>query len=227
MGRIYSIMDFLYDKRAANSALGRVDARGKLVALLAYSIAILLPWPAWVVISLELLPWVLVIATRLSPLRLLKLLAPVVVLAACAAGFYFLNHGGEEAGFTAVLLALRMVSLVAASLLVSCTTTPTELLRAFKWFIAPLSSLGFPSDDIAFTLALTLRFIPLVAEEFQAVRLAQRARGAELATVGIFRRVTNVGFSFVAVFVGLFRQADSTAQAMDARCYGAKNVSPR
>ena len=70
------------------------------------------------------------------------------------------------------------------------------------------------------TLALSVRFIPVVEDEFERIRMAQKARGAD--TAGSLKRTLQVWSSaFIALFVGLFRHADNLALAMDARCYGA------
>ena len=119
-----------------------------------------------------------------------------------------------------LLVAVRMVALIAASFVVCFTTSSSELLQAFRWLIAPLRHLHAPVDDIALTLALSVRFIPVVEDEFERIRMAQKARGAD--TAGSLKRTLQVWSSaFIALFVGLFRHADNLALAMDARCYGA------
>ena len=117
-----------------------------------------------------------------------------------------------------------MIALVAASFIVCLTTTSTELLSAFARLIRPLRRLRVPVDDIALTLSLAIRFIPVIAEEFNQVRTAQIARGATARGVTFSRKLKIWGAAFSAVFVGLFRRADALAIAMDARCYGMKTT---
>ena len=88
--------------------------------------------------------------------------------------------------------------------------------------MSPLRVLHVPVGDIAFTLALALRFIPVISEEFLSVRRAQKARGAELDGLSFKRRLEVWGAAFTAVFVGLFRHADALAVAMDSRCFDAR-----
>ncbi|MBO7701326.1 MAG: energy-coupling factor transporter transmembrane protein EcfT, partial [Eggerthellaceae bacterium] len=106
------------------------------------------------------------------------------------------------------------------------TSSSSDLLEAFRWFIGPLRHKRVPVDDVAFTLSLAIRFIPLVEQEFESVRMAQKARAAD--SVRSFRKRLGVmGQAFATMFVNLFRQADRMADAMDARCYGSAPVRTR
>ena len=147
-------------------------------------------------------------------------LVPVYVLAAFSLLFNVVYAPNADGLLTGLFVAVRMVALIAASIVVCFTSTSSELLQAFRWIIAPLRRLRVPVDDIAFTLALSVRFIPVIEDEFVRIRMAQKARGAE--TSGSLKRALEIwGSAFTALFIGLFRHADSLATAMDARCYGA------
>lgn len=166
---------------------------------------------------------IVIVAAAVSrvPLKRMVLpLIPVVILAVFTVVFAVVPSPDLAGLSNGLFMAVRMVFLVAASLVVSFTTTATALLRAFAWLIGPLRSLRVPVDDIAFTLSLALRFIPVIGEEVQTVRTAQLARGGALPERGFMRRLSVWGAAFSAVFVGLFRHADSLATAMDSRCYG-------
>lgn len=126
-----------------------------------------------------------------------------------------------EAGLgRGLFFGLRIVLLAWGSLLVSLTSTSTELTDALRSFLAPLGRVRVPVDDVATALALAVRFIPLLAEEFCQVRDAQWSRGSALDG-GPAARLKAWAAVMIPLFVGLFRRADALAQAMDARCYGA------
>lgn len=134
--------------------------------------------------------------------------------------FGFVPEGFARGCFFAV----RIVLLVAASLLVSFTTTSTELTDAFNDFLRPLRRFHVPVDDIAMVFSLALRFIPVTAEEFGRVHDAQWARGAAFGEGSVWQRLRAWTTVLIPLFVGLFRRADSLAVAMDARCYGAPDI---
>ena len=211
---------------AQDTPVARCDARVKIALLLAFSIGVFVVRTWWGMGAFAIAAIVLVGLAQLSIGQMNRMLAPVYVLAAFSVLFNVVaqpDAGGLLAG---LFLAVRIIVLVAASFIVCLTTSSGELLEAFRWFISPLRRLRVPVDDIAFTLALSIRFIPQVEREFETVRAAQKSRGAELS--GTFANKLRIwGAAFSAVFVGMFRHADAIATAMDARCYGAVPVRTR
>ncbi len=130
------------------------------------------------------------------------------------------DFGFVPAGFArGCFYALRIVMLVLASLVVSFTSTSTELTNAFADFLKPLRHLKVPVDDIAMMVSLALRFIPLTAEELGRIYAAQKSRGAAFDSGGVFGRLKAWQPVLVPLFVSLFRRADQVAVAMEARCY--------
>ena len=135
------------------------------------------------------------------------------------------TFGFVPAGFArGCFYAGRIVLLVAMSLVLTYTSTSTELTAAFTSFLRPLRRLRVSVDDIAMVLSIALRFIPVTAEELMRVRDAQWSRGASFDDGGAWRRLLAWGNVFIPLFVGLFRRADALAVSMDARCYGAPDV---
>ena len=135
------------------------------------------------------------------------------------------SFGFVPAGFgRGCFYAARIVLLVVMSLVLTYTSTSTDLTDAFASFLRPLRRLHVPVDDIATALSIALRFIPVTAEELLRVRDAQWSRGASFDEGGAWRRLRAWGNVFIPLFVGLFRRADCLAVSMDARCYGAPGV---
>lgn len=137
--------------------------------------------------------------------------------AALIGAFGIVPAGFERGCFFAV----RIILLVAASLIVTYTATSTQLTDALASFMRPLRRLRVPVDDVAMVFSLALRFIPVTAEELGRVHDAQAARGAAFDTGSVWGRLRAWQTVLIPLFVGLFRRADALACAMDARCYGA------
>lgn len=213
-------MDFLQPTIPSDSLAYRIDARLKILALLAFSIAISL-LNSWVAMGVGMaLIIACAVAAQLSWRGLLIPLLPVAMLAAFAFAFGAWNHPTPEGLSAAGMIAVRMILLVEASFLVCLTSTSTQLMTALKQMLSPLRHVGVPVERIGFVLTLALRFIPYIAQEFLAVRHAQLARGSFAQTAPLKRCAQNVGLAFAATFIGLFRHGDAMAQAMDARCFG-------
>ena len=138
--------------------------------------------------------------------------APIALFA----GLWFTPAGLVRALFYCV----RVLAMVLASLLVAYSTPATRLTEGFAWFIRPFEKLHVPVSDIALTLTLALRFIPLAFEELQLVKLAQMARGAAFGVGGLWKRVSAWGPVMIPWLVSLYRRATHIATAMDVRAYG-------
>ena len=159
-------------------------------------------------------------AARIPLARINRSLAFVYVLAAFSFVFNVIAHPDAAGALAGTNVAIRMVVLVAGSFAVCFSTPATKLVDALRSLMSPLRVLRVPVDDIAVTLSMALRFVPVIGEELVRVRTAQVVRGAALPA-GAVRRMRMWGATFTSVFVGLFRRADVLASAMDARCFGA------
>ena len=204
-----------------DSPVHRCDARAKILALLAFSICLFFVQGFWGMVLFALAVMAAIAASQVPPAIMNRMLVPVYALAVFSALFNMVATPTPEGALAGLVIGLRMVVLVAASFVVCLATSSSELLGAFRWFIKPLGDLGVPIDDIALTLALSLRFIPVIEREFDTVRAAQKSRGAELSG-SLPNKLRIWGVAFSAVFIGLFRHANNLASAMDARCYGKK-----
>jgi biotin transport system permease protein len=115
---------------------------------------------------------------------------------------------------TGGLAVLRLAALVLAAAVVTATSRVAELVAVIEWLCAPLRLVGVRPARIGLAIAMTLRFIPLVAERAERIREAQAARGA---TRPLF-------LSLVPLLVQVLQLAHTTAEALDAR--GADDEAP-
>lgn len=207
---------------AGSSPVHALDARVKVALLPVYSIALFFVDTWWGMALFACALAVALAAARLPAGMLCALAAPVGFLGVFTVVYQAATAESVAVGLSfGLLVAARMLLLTVSSLVVCLTTTSTELTEAFARLLAPLAALRVPVDDIALTLSLAVRFIPLTAEEFARVHDAQFSRGAPFAAGGAPARLRAWGTVFVPLFVGLFRRADALATSMDARCYGA------
>ena len=65
------------------------------------------------------------------------------------------------------------------------TTPPEDLIWAIRYFLFPLTLLGFPLEKFSFQLLLALRFLPLVQEELQNLFRSIAVRAVEFRKLGL------------------------------------------
>lgn len=212
------------------TAVHRMDARVKLVALLLASIASFASSaPAGLVMAAAGLV-VALGASRTSAREVLSGLRPALVVLAFSllansvviVGQPGVSLAGLVRGATAVL---RIVLVVGFALVFSSTTMPPVIADSLASLLSPLRRVGVPVGDLATMLSVALRFIPITMEEAERIRAAQRARGARLDEGGVLARLRGWGQVLVPLLVSLFRRADELASAMADRCYGGQQTS--
>ena len=110
-------------------------------------------------------------------------------------------------------LAARLIAIAGTGILATATSQPTEIADSLiqQLHASPRFAIG--------TLA-ALRLVPLLAEEWQTIAMARRARGVDagrspVATVRLFAG------QLMALLVGAIRRGSRMALAMEARGFGA------
>ncbi|MDR1082715.1 MAG: energy-coupling factor transporter transmembrane protein EcfT [Coriobacteriales bacterium] len=115
--------------------------------------------------------------------------------------------------------AFRIMLLVSLTSLLTYTTSVVSLSDGFVSILRPLARLKVPTEDIATMFSIALRFIPVTAEEAEKIMIAQSARGAVFNKGGLIKRTKAWLPVIIPLFVSLFRRADELACAMETRCY--------
>ena len=110
-------------------------------------------------------------------------------------------------------LLLKYFSTVPLAILFLMTTHPSQ-------FSASLNQIGLPYK-FAYSVSLTLRYIPDVQEEFFTIRKAQEARGLDLSKkAGLVKRIRgNLQIVLPLIFSSLER-IDTISTAMELRRFG-------
>jgi energy-coupling factor transport system permease protein len=120
---------------------------------------------------------------------------------------------GAETIVNGAGLALRLLAIALAGLLATATTQPTDLADALvqQLRVSPRFAVG--------ALA-ALRLLPLLAQEWQTIAMARRARGVDAGRNPIAALRLFAG-QLMALLVGAVRRGSRMALAMEARGFGA------
>ncbi len=216
-----------------HSALHRLDPRVKLVLTIAYIVMLFVGSnPMGLVISIVFLVVLYTIAK--IPLKLIaKSIKPIIpiLLFTAVLNLFFMTGPSEpifswwiftiyrEGIYYAIVMAVRIICLIAGTSLLTYTTSPIVLTDAIEQLLMPLSKLHLPVHELAMMMTIALRFIPVLLEETEKIMNAQKARGAELDSGTLRQRVKALIPVLIPLFVSAFRRADELAMAMECRCY--------
>ena len=216
-----------------NSLVHRFDPRLKLVLTILY-IVLLFAASNPLGLTLSLIFLAVMYAVAKIPFKLilksLKPIFPIIVFTAVLNLFFVSGEGDPvfKLGFLtvyaegiryAVLMAVRVMALIAGTSLLTYTTSPIVLTDAIEQRVKPLDRLHFPGDELAMMMSIALRFIPTLIEETDKIMNAQKARGAQLDNGKMTERIKALVPVLVPLFISAFRRADELAMAMECRCY--------
>ena len=216
-----------------NSLVHRFDPRLKLVLTVAY-IVLLFAASNPLGLTLSILFLGVMYKVAKIPVKMIgKSLKPILPIVLFTAGlnlffvsgegdplvhFWFLTIYAEGVRY-AVLMAVRVMALIAGTSLLTYTTSPIVLTDAIEQLLKPLGKLHFPVHELAMMMSIALRFIPTLIEETDKIMNAQKARGAQLDTGKMTDRVKALVPVLIPLFISAFRRADELAMAMECRCY--------
>ncbi len=223
----------------ANSFVHKMDARVKILIVIAYIVAVFLVKSFHFLGFCACLAFV-IIATILAKVPFTKVLRSIkgilffIILSAILQIFfnktgnvlvewsfiYITDIGLLNAGF----IVARITLIVLGASLLTLTTSPVELADGIESLMFPLKFIKFPVHEFALIMSIALRFIPTLLEETDRIIKAQKARGADFESGNLFKRAKALIPVLIPLLIGSFRRADELADAMDARCYaGSKN----
>lgn len=215
----------------------RADPRIKLLALIAYIVALFLA-NNFYSLALGLVVLIIaIIASRVPIGSVLRSVKAIIFLLIFTAVLNLFFHGGErllaewwiikiyvEGIIFTVFFVLRLFLLVMGSALLTLTTTPVELTDGIESLLTPLKWIRFPVHELALIMSIALRFIPTLIDETNRIISAQKARGADFESGNIFKRIKAIVPILIPLLISAFRRAEELGDAMDARCYsGSKN----
>lgn len=125
----------------------------------------------------------------------------------------------QEGVVLAVQMAIRLVYLIIGSTIMTLTTTPNNLTDGLEKSLGMLKKIHFPVHELAMTMSIALRFIPILTDETDKIMKAQQARCADFENGNLLERIKSLIPILVPLFISAIRRANDLAMAMDARCY--------
>ena len=214
-----------------NSLLHRFDPRSKIIFTVLFIAAIFL-CKGLVSYGITLLILLMMIGiSKVQPRVFLKGMKPVVFIVVCTAILNLFYTSGtvlwswgilkitEEGIWKAGFMVLRILMLIACTLLLTYTTSPILLTDGLEKLLRPLKKLNFPVHELSMMMSIALRFIPTLIQETDQIISAQKARGADFDSGNLIQKAKALIPILIPLFISSFRRAEELAIAMECRCY--------
>ena len=223
----------------AESFVHKSDARIKILAVIAYIVAVFMVKQFHFLGFLACL-FLVMVATAFSKvpfLRVLKSIKAILFFIVFSAVLQlFFNTQGTpvltlgiivitDIGLlNALFLILRIALIVLGASVLTLTPSPVEIADGIESLLYPLKWIKFPVHEFALVMSIALRFIPTLMDETDRIIKAQKARGADFESGNLFKRAKALIPVLIPLLISSFRRADELADAMDSRCYSGSKI---
>lgn len=214
-----------------DSFLHRLDPRTKIFAAITLAITVFFLQSLW---DYLLFAWFILLAVfmgRIGFWPLVRAVQALTVLIALSAFLQLFGAPGtplwqwgplkisDEGLRLGAVLSARLIYFGLLSALVGVTTSAMQLADGLEGVLLPLAKLKVPVRGLALMLSVSLRFVPLILDEADAVMKAMRARGIDPMEGTIAERVRKLVGILVPLLRNTLARAEAMAEAMAARCY--------
>ena len=216
-----------------------MDARVKILAVIAYIVAVFLV-KQFHFLGFAVCFLFVVLGTAFSRvpfLRVLKSIKAIIFFIILSAILQLLFNTNGKVLFSiwsikitdlgllnAGYIIVRISLVVLGASLLTLTTSPVEIADGIESLMFPLKFIKFPVHEFALIMSIALRFIPTLLDETDRIIKAQKARGADFESGNIFKRAKALIPVLIPLLISSFRRADELADAMDSRCYSGSKV---
>jgi len=185
--------------------LHRIPAGLKLLVLAAAGAAVFLTDDTRILGGLVAFAVLLPVSAWLPAKPLFKQIMPALVLIAALAAFHIATGDPRDA----FLVSARLGTVILLAAALTFTTRVSAMVDALERVLTPLKCIGADPAKAGFTLALAIRFIPVLFTMIAEIREAQKARGLEGSVFAVV----------MPLLVRTLRMADDLAEAIAARGY--------
>lgn len=186
-----------------DSALHRLSPAPKLAVLAVAGIAVFLIDDPIVLALLAAGAFGLLVVARVPLADVLRQVRPIFILLAVV----FLVHGLFTTWLLGLLVVLRFAVLLLLALAVTFTTRVSDMIDTLERALAPAARLGVNPAKVSLALSLTLRFIPLLADQAREIREAQCARGLDRNLIALV----------IPLLIKTLRLSETVSEAIEAR----------
>lgn len=224
---------FVFGQYKPRDSIGhRLDPRAKI--FFAVCLMIISVFTTSVPFYLTLIAGILFLLymSKISMTMIFHNIRPFIILVVITALYHLLFSARDSAavfnifGFNiteggldmAVGFSLRVLVFVGVAFFLSLTIMPTDLADSLVNWLKPLRKLSVPVNDIGLILFIAMRLIPVLAEEFDTIRKAQKVRGVDFSG-SLIKKARKLVYLLIPVFQSALRRADDLALAIESRGY--------
>ena len=121
-------------------------------------------------------------------------------------------------------LLLKIIIVILYSQVLLFTTATSDMIFSIEWLLRPLKLFKINTKQISFCICLSIVFIPVVIEQFNAIIKSIKGRGINIEKGNIKQRIMLLTSVILPMFILTLRSSDALAESLELR-YDNKSVS--
>ena len=118
-----------------------------------------------------------------------------------------------------IILLCRLIFVVIYTTILTLTTPPVELTYGFEKLLSPFKLIGLPVNKMAFSICLSLRFIPTIISQGNKILKSQSSRGVDYYNSNLSGKWLAIKTLVIPMFILSLKNADELSDAMEIRLY--------
>ena len=122
--------------------------------------------------------------------------------------------------FASLNAIFKIMGIYLTATLYTRISPQNELLYFWEICFKPLKLFGLSSNELALTMVIAIRFMPVFIDEIDRIRIAQIARGAKLTRNSIVSAINFMPL-LIPILTQAIRRSEELADAMEVRGYVA------
>ena len=194
-----------------NSVIHKLDARLKIFYVVVLSILSFTIKIRFAILVFSLFILLLVLLSKMNLSELIKNLKPFYFIFTFLFLMYLLFSRKQL--LLGITYLWRFLMLIMISLLLTYTTTISELITVIERSSKPLKIFNIKPRNIAVMISVAVRFVPVMFIRFDKTKEAMLARLAN------FRKMRNIKLLITIVLEKMLKSASNLSDAMQSRLY--------
>ncbi|MDR1617315.1 MAG: energy-coupling factor transporter transmembrane protein EcfT [Syntrophomonadaceae bacterium] len=224
-----------------NSIAHRLDPRTKIILVICYVISLISASGIWSYCLVALMLAGAVTAAKIKPGMLLRGMRGFIIMIGFTSvlcvfltpGAAWVQWGGldlsKEGVYAGLQVLVCFILFIAGTSWLTFTTSPLQMMEGMGKLLYPLRYIKISPQEVALIMSVSMRFVPIMAEEAQRILSAQKARGAYVDSGNIAQRAQAMASLLAPLFIRAWQRSETLSTAMLCRCYqtGAERTGLR
>lgn len=206
-----------------DTLIHKMHPTSKIITSLIYILLVLIQNNLYITLSLTLLLVLMLYLSKINIKIILKTLNSTKYLMIFLLIINIINGFSLEI-YTIYVLKLLLV-MVEANILIT-TTNLNDLNYGIYVLFLPLEKLfKISAKKLAFSITLSLRFIPTLLNKGNKIIKAQTSRGVNFKTNNIKNKIYYLSSILIPLIINTIKEADEVADTMELRMYDVDNFT--